>query len=219
MNAQIKLYKDCIDVINAMACCVKVSDAINRFRDSRGKRSSTMTSKGTIWEKTMTLRYNKVPTSKIGNLKNWSGTFNNGLYTLTRTDKTGEAYAVSIPISELDRLYREEEIQSHLEKQSKKMTSPYSPVGMNEVNPGVGYYQNVDQSLTRPKQDLYQSTKNLAVLITSIAGVIGALYGLKDSVFAVPIKKLIEKLSGTKRNLEGVQQQLNQAQQQIGSIR
>jgi hypothetical protein len=218
MKNNTQLYKDYIDVLNTLICCIKVSDSIKKYTDSRGKRSKSMTSKGTVWEKTITLRYNKVPSSKIGNLNEWVGAFRNGIYTLTKKTKGGEDYAVSIPISELDRIYREEQIQEQMEKQARKMTSPYSSVGMNEIQNTNINYSTVDQSLTKPKQDLYQSVRNLSMLITSIAGVIGALETMKGSVFAAPIKKIIELLGNVFKGLKSAEKGLNQAGKQINNV-
>lgn len=212
MNAQIKLYKDCIDVLDALSCCVKISEAVRLIKDSKGELSTSLSGGGTVWEKNTTLKYNNVSGSKIGDLKDWKGRFNNGIFSITKKN-TDISY--SIPISELQRINREEKIRKQLEQMKRKQVSPYASGSSNLNNLDIS---SLDRSLVQPQQNLYESTRNLASLVTSIAGVIGALSMMKNSVFAVKGKEVLSKLFSSKKSIESANKDIAKAREILREI-
>ena len=209
---EVRLYQECIDTLNTLICIVKTTDAIKRITDSKGELSTTLNGGGTVWEKNVTLRYNNVEPSKIGNLKDWKGRFNNGIYSIS---KKGTDVSYSIPISELHRINREEKISKHLEQIQRKQISPYSQYGTT----GNVDFSSIDKSLAQPQQSLYESVRNLAGLITSIAGVIGAMSTMGNSVFVRAGKDAYEKMVSSKKSIESASEDLKKAREVMRRIR
>lgn len=215
---RIRLYKDSIDILECIANVCKIIDSLHFVKDSKSARSTTTGSKGTVVEKETTLRYNNVPTSKWGRVKeDWTGSFNNGMFTLIKKgDKSGKAY--SIPIRTLYSLIENEKERKKAEKEMSSHRNPYDiPIGGTIEEDIANYdyyisdpYNNPDT--LRNQRTLSQSLGDMAKLLEQLGVLVTTLTAVKNGFFVKPVLSALGKLRKSKDLVKSASEEVSNAQ-------
>lgn len=215
---RIRLYKDSIDILECIANVCKIIDSLHFVKDSKSARSTTTGSKGTVIEKETTLRYNNVPTSKWGRVKeDWTGSFNNGMFTLIKKgDKSGKAY--SIPIRTLYSLIENEKERKKAEKEMASHRNPYDiPVGGTIEEDIANYNYYISDPYNNPdtlrnQRTLSQSLGDMAKLLEQIGILVGTLAAVKQGVFVKPVVNALGKLKQSRELVRAASNEVSNAQ-------